>query len=56
MGLEHELTKLRMIWTHFMGQKGSGAKCKHFIVFNYEIYNWGIYMCKNFLLCYKWAQ
>ena len=37
MGLKHELTKLRMMWTDFMGQKkgGGGAKCKHFIVFSY---------------------
>jgi hypothetical protein len=36
MGLKHEITKLRMIWTDCMGwKKGGGAKCKHFIVFNY---------------------
>ena len=50
MGLKHELTKLRMMWTYFMGQKG-GDKCKHFIVFSYQIYNWGIYVCRNCLLC-----
>ena len=35
MGLKHELTKLRMMWTDFMGQKKGGAKYKHFIVFSY---------------------
>jgi hypothetical protein len=25
MGLQHELTKLRMMWTHSMGQKKGGA-------------------------------
>ena len=24
MGLKHELTKLRMMWTHFMGRKKGG--------------------------------
>jgi hypothetical protein len=24
MGLKNELTKLRMVWTHFMGQKKGG--------------------------------
>ena len=24
MGKKHELTKLRMIWAHFMGQKRGG--------------------------------
>jgi hypothetical protein len=39
MGQKHELTKLRMTWTHSMGQTkkegAGGAKCKHFIVFSY---------------------
>jgi hypothetical protein len=26
MGLKHELTKLRMMWTHFMGRKKGGGK------------------------------
>jgi hypothetical protein len=38
MGLKHELTKLRMMWTHFMGRKKGGAKCKHFIVLTIKIY------------------
>jgi hypothetical protein len=35
MGLKHELTKFRMMWTGFMGQNIGGTKCKHFIVFSY---------------------
>ena len=36
MGLKHDLTKLRMMYTHFMGRKKrGGAKCKHLIVFSY---------------------
>ena len=33
--IKHKLTKLRMLWTHFMRQKKGRLKCKHFIVFRY---------------------
>ena len=36
--INHKLTQLRMLWTHFMRQKKGvcgGLTCKHFIVFRY---------------------
>jgi hypothetical protein len=44
MELKIRLTKIRMLWTHFMRQKGMGLKCKHFIVFRFY-YRTEAYIC-----------
>jgi hypothetical protein len=46
MGLKHKLTKLRMLWTHFMWQKRGGRGLNANISFRSDIkYTIEAYIC-----------